>query len=278
MVNFKTEKVTDRITRIYGICTELMYLVEGDEKAALLDTGSGFGSLKAVIDSLTDKPVIVLLTHGHTDHAMGAGEFENVYMNHDDDYIYRRHSDREFRLAGLELSDGRDDFDEKTDYIETMDLALIKDMKQGDRFDIGGEVIEIFGIPGHTRGSVAMLMHNARILLTGDSCNGNTFMFEDYSLPIEEYRNNLIRLNTQTEGLYDKVVSSHGDGRLPADIINNVIAVCDDIMAGRSDDIPFEFMGDQGLIAKAVHADGNRVDGITGNIVYSKEGVFRSSL
>lgn len=85
---FKTEKVTERITRIYAFATELMYLVEGTEKAVLIDTGSGIGSLKACVEQLTDKPVIVLVTHGHVDHAMGAAEFENVYMSHEDDYIY----------------------------------------------------------------------------------------------------------------------------------------------------------------------------------------------
>ena len=89
MVTFKTEKVSDRVTRIFGICTELMYLVEGEDRAALIDTGSGFGSLKQTVEKLTDKPVIVLLTHGHVDHAMGAGEFETVYMNHNDDDIFK---------------------------------------------------------------------------------------------------------------------------------------------------------------------------------------------
>ena len=31
-VYFKTEKVTDRITRIYAVSSERMYLVEGNEK------------------------------------------------------------------------------------------------------------------------------------------------------------------------------------------------------------------------------------------------------
>ena len=102
MLQFKTEKLTDRVTRIYGFCGELMYLVEGKEKAALLDTGTGIGSLKACVQKLTDKPVMVLLTHGHVDHAMGAPEFEEVYMNHKDDYIYNEHCSLEFRKAGLE--------------------------------------------------------------------------------------------------------------------------------------------------------------------------------
>ena len=71
MVTFRTEKVSDRITRIFGTSGELWYLVEGSEKAALLDTGSGLGHMKPLIESLTDKPLLVLLTHGHVDHAMG---------------------------------------------------------------------------------------------------------------------------------------------------------------------------------------------------------------
>ena len=50
-----------------------MYLVEGTEKAALIDTGYGVGNLKGYIKTLTEKPLIVLITHGHLDHVAGAG-------------------------------------------------------------------------------------------------------------------------------------------------------------------------------------------------------------
>jgi hypothetical protein len=62
---FKTEKVSERITRIYAFSSELMYLVEGDDRAALLDSGSGIGFVRPLVEQLTQKPVIVLLTHGH---------------------------------------------------------------------------------------------------------------------------------------------------------------------------------------------------------------------
>lgn len=270
MITFRTEKVTDRITRIYGICTELMYLVEGEEKAALLDTGSGFGSLRAVVEKLTDKPVIVLLTHGHTDHAMGAAEFPEVYMNHEDDYIYIPHGEKSFRLEGLEMSPEKSSFEMEKDYIPTADVKSFHDMKGGDRFDLGKIHIRVFDIPGHTRGSEAFLIEEEGVLLTGDACNNFTFLFEDYSLSVKEYREHLIQLKKQTDGLFDTVLSSHGDGSLPANIIEEVTEVCTDILRGNSDDIPFWFRGHAGLLAKATAGMGKpRVDGKYGNIVYS---------
>lgn len=274
MVNFKTEKVSERVTRIYGICTELMYLVKGDDRAALIDTGSGFGSLRKVVEELTDKPVIVLLTHGHTDHAMGTKEFETVYMNREDDYIFGPHGEERFRWEGVEMSPEYKDV-VKEDYILTDDCSRFHDMKGGDIFDLGNISIEIFDCKGHTKGSVVMLIREERMMLLGDACNNNTFMFEDYSLPISEYEENLKLLRAQTVGTYDIALASHGDGRLPVDIIDGVIAVCEDIKKGDTDDIPMTFRGNKGLTAKRTkQPGGDRADGGSGNIVYSRERVW----
>lgn len=275
MVNFKTEKVSDRITRIYGICTELMYLVEGEERAALIDTGSGFGSLKTVVESLTEKPVIVLLTHGHTDHAMGAGEFETVYLNHEDDYIYGPHGDERFRWEGVEMSEEYKAVTPK-DYIPTVPVETFYDLSPGDRFDLGGCSIELYACAGHTRGSLVMLVPEERTLLMGDACNAFTFLFEDYSLSIEEYEENLKRLREEIAGKCDTYLAFHGDGRLPQNIIDEVIEVCEDIQSGNVDDVPMSFRGNTGLVAKATTGPGGgRIDGKTGNIVYNKERIFK---
>lgn len=60
--------------------TEYMYLLEGSEKALLIDTGYGAGNLKAFVQGLTDKPVLVVNTHFHPDHSAGNGEFEEVMV------------------------------------------------------------------------------------------------------------------------------------------------------------------------------------------------------
>lgn len=271
MVTFKTEKVTERITRIFAVCTELCYLVEGDEKAALIDTGSGFGSLREVVRQLTDKPLIVLLTHGHTDHAMGCGEFTDcpIYLNREDEYIYGPHGDDAFRHEGMKLAEEGVTIREE-DYIPTADFSIYRDMKEGDTFDLGGETIEIFACPGHTKGTVVMLMQKERILLLGDACNGFTFLHENYSLSIAKYEKNLKELQKKVKGKFDRVLASHGDGELPLTIIEGNIQNCEDIKAGNVDDILMEFRGNHGLIAKK--------EACNGNIVYAKEQIWKDGI
>ena len=59
------------------------FLIEGEEKAALVDTGCGIGDLAGEVRALTDKPLIILLTHTHFDHDGGVFEFPGVpvYVN-----------------------------------------------------------------------------------------------------------------------------------------------------------------------------------------------------
>ena len=74
--NLRAESVPKHITRI--IDTDVyLYLLEGQRKACLIDTGHGNGdNLKKVVETLTDKPVFVILTHNHEDHIGGSGWFK----------------------------------------------------------------------------------------------------------------------------------------------------------------------------------------------------------
>ena len=267
MLTFRSEKVTDRVTRIYAFCTELMYLVEGSRRAVLIDTGSGFGSLAAKVRELTDLPVTVLITHGHVDHAMGAAEFDDVWMNLDDAYIYGPHGEKDFRLEGAKMSKELAGMTE-ADYIPTAPLSHYHDLKPGDSFDLGGVHIDIYDCSGHTRGSVAMLIREERILVTGDGCNPFCFLFQDYSLSVTEYEEHLKHLKLETDGRYARVLFSHGPGKGSAAMLSEMIEVCELVKNGKSAEIPFTFKGDHGFIAKkADPASGHA------NLVYNSTNV-----
>lgn len=274
MVTFESKKISEHVTRIYGIAGELMYLVEGEKKAALLDTGSGIGSLKAKVAELTDKPIIILLTHGHVDHAMGAPEFDvEIYMNPADDIVHDSHASLEFRKGSLFMAPPEVAAKiEESDYIPLRKKPFLP-LAHGDSFDLGGITLEAYACPGHTPGSMVFLIREERSLLLGDACNPFTFMFLEHCLPIADYQKVLEKLKGQTDGKYDKVYLSHGDGDGEPDMIAGVMQVCEDILNGNVDDVPFDFMGQKAFIAKAMEMGKGRTDGGVGNIVYNKENI-----
>ena len=269
---FRTEKLSDHITRIFAPCRELMYLVEGDDRAALLDSGCGIGFVCPLVERLTDKPLVVLLTHGHIDHAMGASEFppENVYINQEDAYVYQKNATHAFRKSGLGMMGpaGQAVVPEE-DFTPERPITAYRDLKEGDRFDLGGISVEVYACPGHTRGTLVMLLPQVRTLLLGDACNSRTFLFGGESTSIEEYQESLIRLEHAVAGKYDVVLSSHGDGWLFPGIIGENIALCKRILDGTADQEPFQFQATHGLIADASAEPGH------GNIVYHPEHIRR---
>lgn len=103
---------------------------------------------------------------------------------------------------------------------------------------------------------------------SGDACNGYTFVFQNYSLTIEEYRTSLIWLKDKLEGKYDQVLSSHGDGNLVHEIISENILLCEKILKGTSDWIPMEFRGATGMVADGVSKPEH------GNIVYNPDRIY----
>ncbi len=55
------------------------YLIVGQKRALLFDTGMGISDIKKVTEELTKLPIIVLNSHTHDDHVGGNWEFDSVY-------------------------------------------------------------------------------------------------------------------------------------------------------------------------------------------------------
>ncbi len=271
---YSAEKISDYITQISSLTGEFMYLVEGTEKAALIDTCIGFGNLRDFVEKLTAKPVTVILSHGHVDHAMGAPEFDEVYMNMADKPIFQEHKALEVRRGYLMMSLGEKVADIEDSGFVPPSEPDFKELKNGMIFPLGGINLEIFETPGHTPGSITVLIREERILFLGDACNTFTFLFDENALSIKEYNQVLQKLDRATYGRYDRVLLSHGFGVAPKEMLTSVQSVCQDIMGGKADDLPFSFMGKQAYIAKAIGEDKRRSDGIWGNVVYNKNNIF----
>ena len=211
------------------------------------------------------------MTHGHVDHASGAPNFEEVYMNHADDEVYKEHIDFEVRKGYVQAQ--YRDFDKiiESDYAPQKNSSVYKELSEGDIFDLGGITLEIYNAAGHTPGQMAVLIKEERMLMTGDAANQATFLFDKFSHGITSYEKSMKELLSKTYGKFDKILLSHGSGDAPKELLVNIIQLCEDIKAGNADDVPFDFMGQRAYIAKKANEQFDRVDGGVGNIIYSKE-------
>lgn len=273
---FKAERVNDQITCIRSLSGELMYLIEGEKAALLMDTCVGCGSIRTFVEGLTDKPLTVVLSHGHIDHAMGAPEFDKVYMNHADIPIYQGMNGVQERKGYVQGNVAPEIFarirDE--DFIPAADMQF-ENLTDGMEFDLGGIHVQAYELIGHTPGTMVFYIPEQRILILGDACNTFTFMFTG-AASVEEYRENLAAFCDKMRGKADRVFLCHHMMEAMPSIMDEVIEVCDDILAGNTDDIPFDFMGKQVYIAKAAEHGKPRKDGKWGNVVYDKQHVRRA--
>lgn len=78
---FSANKASGGLWIISDHGSDNIYLVEGNDKALLIDTGLGVARLSAFVKTLTAKPLIVVNTPGHPDHAGGDFEFKSVYAH-----------------------------------------------------------------------------------------------------------------------------------------------------------------------------------------------------
>ena len=277
---FKSKKVSDSITRIYGATGECMYLAVGKEQALLVDTGTGIGDLKGYVASITDKPLTVAMTHGHVDHVQGVSQFGEYYLSRKDLFLLESNSDMSIRIdyarrmavpaRNPELAEIQSDgFQPKADPEKSIDLP------DGTVFDLGGVCAEFHALPGHTPGSMVVLFPEDRILLTGDACCVATLLNFEYSSSIESYRENLLSLKADLSGRYDKVVISHGGHVFGSELVDSVLECCDEIITRTDEAVPMTGPGGRrGFYAHYMDFIHRRKDGKPGNIVYSESNIY----
>lgn len=273
---FQHEQIGKGLVRIIGAGQELCYLIIGSKKAALIDAGAGVGNIREYVESLTNLPLIVILTHAHIDHSAGSFYFSQVYMTSEDAKLLDLEFDNsqcdEMKNALVQfVRTSNPQIGEITiEDIVTPYKRKFEVLSDGDVFELGGISLEILACPGHTKGSVMVLIKELRTIIFGDSCNPYVWIHLPESTGVAEYRNSLLRIKSR-EADYDRVLLSHKPRDTKKEILNEIIHVCEEVMAGRSDEIPFEFDGIyKAYVAKKVseEEDNIRVHGNVGNIVY----------
>jgi glyoxylase-like metal-dependent hydrolase (beta-lactamase superfamily II) len=182
----------------------ISWLVVGSKAALLIDTGNGIGDIASIVRSLTDKPVTVINTHSHYDHVGGNHQFEQVAALDSD---YGRANAGGYANAAVrgEVSEEAlcrplpEGFTEDEHVIHP--YAVSQWVKDGHRFDIGGRVLEVLHIPGHSPDGIALFEPASGFLWSGDTYYPGEIWLFDPATDYADYQRSMARLAT----LADKV-------------------------------------------------------------------------
>lgn len=227
-VSWKIDDQTWVINFMNG--SENMYLLEGEEKALLIDTGYGVGNLRAHVEKLTDKPILVTNTHFHPDHSAGNGEFEQVYLS--------RGSEID---APSVNNPGAVPFDiTKLPHPDYEKIFI----GEGYQFELGGRTIEVLDVkPAHCNSSLFFLDRGHRMFFCGDELEAaQVMMFDNSSNPDAPYDVKERLLNFQANNRRIKELSTEFDYLLPNhngypianSYINDYIELVDAIFDGKA--------------------------------------------
>lgn len=141
------------------MANESLYLLEGANKAVLIDAGTQIADLDKVIASITKKPVMLVATHAHPDHTGSATNyFPELYINPGD-------------AASQFVANYK---------------GRIKHLKDGEIIDLGGRELLVVFTPAHTPGSTTFIDKAAGYGFSGDSFgSGNLLLFGKFSTLID---------------------------------------------------------------------------------------------
>ena len=131
---------------------------EDTNESIIIDPGSAFERIKSAVESTGTKPVAILLTHGHFDHAGEAASTAKEYGIK----VYTHESTAE-ELKNPSINLSGDMFGDSKSY--SADVFL----KDDEEIDLAGLHIKCLFTPGHTPGGCCFYFPDEDIVFTGDT-------------------------------------------------------------------------------------------------------------
>lgn len=146
------------------------YLLIGEKRALLIDTGLGVADIKNVVDSLTSLPVSVVTTHVHWDHIGGHGLFNDIAVHEAEKNWLAGNFPIPLEVAKknltLEPCAFPKDFNiEKYRIYRGEPTRILHD---GEILDLGNRRVKVIHTPGHSPGHCCFYEEKRKYLYSGD--------------------------------------------------------------------------------------------------------------
>jgi hydroxyacylglutathione hydrolase len=156
------------------------YLIVGERRALLFDAGSGTRDIRGIVTRLTRLPVTVMPSHLHYDHTGGIAPFTSIAMID--------LPDTRADVTNGRLTPSRYEYLGMIDGLAPPSFSVSEWVKPGSSIDLGGRVLQVLHVPGHTRSSVALYDAATHRLFAGDFIYPTTLYAFLPGASLAEYR------------------------------------------------------------------------------------------
>jgi len=214
----------------------ISYLVLGEDRGVLVDTGNGIGDLRALVEELTDLPVSVVLTHEHYDHVAGAWQYDEItaYDNAASLEAMQRgrdHASMERYLVPDYLwKPLPEEFDADNWHIPP--IMPTKLVTEGDVIDLGGRTLEVIYTPGHSPGQMCLLDPDHRLLITGDHFFPGPLYAYSADVDLDAYIASTAKLVERLDE-FDWLLPGHNEPWVESGVLKRVAKAFETVFKGR---------------------------------------------
>jgi len=197
----QVDNKTYRIRETKSSQGNISYLIVGDKKALLFDSGSGENqseSMKSLVDSLAGVPIILLHSHFHFDHMGNSNDFSSIALPN----LPALSSLLDSNMV-LPLSEKMTLDTTKTS------LKIAKILPLNASVDLGNREIQIQHTAGHSPYSFCIIDKDRKYLFAGDLAYKGLLRINQ----LNDYQNSLSQLIKTCDSTY-QILSAHGEDNL----------------------------------------------------------------
>jgi len=190
----------------------IAYVLKGEKRAILIDSGSGTRDIKHLATNVTRRPMTAVATHVHYDHIGSHASFDHVAMPDLPELRER-------------VEDNRYAPDTLTSLMPMLDDFYVTEWwRPGQQIDLGGRSIEVLHIPGHSPDSIAILDRGRGQAFVGDHIYpGELYAFLPGS-DLEAYRDSTRRLLAIPE------IKTFYAGHIEAEVSRDALVVLEEAL------------------------------------------------
>jgi len=212
----------------------ISYLIVGEKRALLFDTGMGISDIKKLTRELTTLPIVVVNSHTHDDHVGGNWEFDTVYGM--DTEFTRQNAKGSREDAQAEIAPGEicgtlpKGFDAAA--YSTRPWKIAAYIHDGEQLDLGARTLEVIATPGHTPDAISLIDRGNGLLFTGDTYYPAPIWLFRPETDLDAYAASIRRLAALAPQL-KLVLGAHNIPVASPSVLTRLVTAFDEVRAGK---------------------------------------------